>query len=354
MRRIMFLTAAFVCAGWMNVGRAADAPTTMPVSYAPSTLPGNGMAEHDFIFTGEWDTRKPMATLSLVQGGKVPFSYQIPTKDEFTKEVSEFSDLHMCSNGDIVFAYKTGWRKIDKTGKTLYDYRCPKGSLGYNECHSAQPIDNDRVFFMENGTPHAVARIYNIATKQIEMEHVVAAKEPVDQKSVHGQFRNVRRLPNGHYLISHMNLGKVIEYDTDWKEVWSCDAPSVWDAIRLKNGNTLISGNQHGFAREVDPDGKTVWEFNADDAKSQGYKLFGTHQVTRLENGNTVLTNWVAGFKVDKKDWPETVQLLEVTPDKKIVWAMREWGATGGPDLGTSSEVQFLDQGWIEEQQVNH
>src|SRR5262249_52087785 len=151
----------------------------------------------------------------------------IPTKDEVTGGLSEFSDLHMCSNGDVVFAYKTGWRKVNAAKETIYDYKCPKGAEGYNECHSAQPIGNDKVLFMENGTPHAVIRLYNIVTKQVEMEHVMETKEPVDQKSVHGQFRNVRMIENGHYLISHMNLGKVIEYDKDWKPVWSCDAKSV-------------------------------------------------------------------------------------------------------------------------------
>src|SRR5579885_2222950 len=142
----------------------AAPPTETP---APMVLPGRGLAQHDFLYTGEWDTRKDVATMFLIRGGKVAWTYQIPRKDELNGEESEFSDLHRLSNGDIVFAYKTGWRKIDAAGKTLYDYRCPKltkpdgsvwlneksGKPYWNECHSAQPIGNDKVLFMRNGVP---------------------------------------------------------------------------------------------------------------------------------------------------------------------------------------------------------
>ncbi|MCX5646513.1 MAG: hypothetical protein NTZ17_17810 [Phycisphaerae bacterium] len=138
-------------------------------------------------------------------------------------------------------------------------------------------------------------------------------------------------------LISHMNLGQVTEYDKDWKEIWSCDAPSVWDAVRLKNGNTLISGNQHAFVREIDPKGEIIWEVKNGDLP--GIKLNGVHQVTRLANGNTVICNWTAGVKRD--DWPTIVQVIEVTPEKKVVWAFREWT---DPDLGPASCIQLLDE----------
>ena len=188
-----------------------------PYPSPPAILPGNGLAQHDFLYTGEWDTRKTNATLFLIKGGKVVWTYQIPRKDEFNGQESEFSDMHRLSNGDIVFAYKTGWRKIDPTGKTIYDYHCPKTYNGWTECHSAQPIGNDRVLFMRNGSPSAALCLYNIKTGVMEMEHPMRTKEPVDQRSVHGQFRNVRMTKAGTYLIAHMNLSKVIEYDKDWK-----------------------------------------------------------------------------------------------------------------------------------------
>jgi hypothetical protein len=309
-------------------------------------LPGKGLKQHDFLYAGEWDTRKPNATLFLIRNGRVDWTYQIPRKDEYNGQESEFSDIHRLSNGDIVFAYKTGWRKIDQSGKTVYDYRCPKTENGWTECHSAQPIGMDKVLFMQNGSPTATLYLYNVRTGKMEMEHAVKTREPVDQKSVHGQFRNVRMTKAGTYLLAHMNLGKVIEYDRDWKEIWSCEAPSVWHAVRLRNGNTLVSGNQHAFAREINPKGEIVWQVK--DGDLAGIKLNGIHQAIRLSNGNTVLCNWTA--RVKKEDWPSIVQVVEVTPDKKVVWAFNEWT---NPDLGPASCIQLLDEsGKSEEQEL--
>lgn len=307
-----------------------------------SVLPGKGLAQHDFLYSGEWDTRKTNQTMFLIKGGKVVWTYEIPIKDA-NGNLSEYSDMHLLSNGDIVFAYKTGWRKINQRKETLYDYQCP--ALGTNtdgktiwaECHSAQPIGMDKVLFMQNGLPAKLC-LYNLKSGKLEMERVVKTKEPVDAKSIHGQFRNVRMTKAGTYLLAHMNLGKVIEYDQNWNEIWvTTNAPSVWHATRLKNGNTLVSGNQHGFVREISPKDEIVWEVKKGDLP--GIQINGIHQATRLANGNTVICNWTAGVK--KPDWSSIVQLIEVTPDKKVVWAIREWE---NPDLGPASCIQLLDE----------
>jgi hypothetical protein len=39
--------------------------------------------------------------------------------------------------------------------------------------------------------------------------------------------------------------------------------------------------------------------------------------------------------------------VLEVTPDKKVVWALRSW--TGDADLGPASSIQLLDEPGIPE-----
>lgn len=335
-------------------GTVAEKRPPIEVTEA-ATLPGKGLAQHDFIFTGEFDTRKPVETISLVQGGKVTKTYQIPIRDPSNGQLSEFSDLHRLANGDVLYAYKTGWRKVDTDGNLIYDFKCPslgtneQGKLIWSECHSAQPIGDDKVLFMLNGMPPKLC-LFNIKTGTMEMEHVLKCKEPVTARSIHGQFRNVRLLKDGHYLVAHMNLGMVVEYDQNWNEVWrATNAPSVWQATRLRNGNTLVSGNQGGFVREINPKGKVVWEFGWKDLKSTGIQLFAVHQAERLRNGDTVLCNWCAGdLDKQKADWPKTVQVLEVTPQKKIVWALREWK---DPDLGPASCIQLLDEPGRDERQ---
>jgi hypothetical protein len=329
---------------------------SVPYPDPPVILPGHGLAEHDFLYTGEWDTRKTNATLFLIRGGKVVWTYQIPRKDEFNGQESEFSDMHRLSNGDIVFAYKTGWRKIDARGKTIFDYRCPKltdtngavrldakGNPLWTECHSAQPVGNDKVLFMQNGTPAKLC-LYNLKTGQMEMEHAMETRDP-DNVKVHAQFRNVRLTKAGTYLIAHLDMGKVVEYDRNWKVIWeTTNAPSVWQAVRLKNGDTMITGNQHAFVRELNPAGEIVWEVKNGDLPD--IRINSVHEAMRLANGNTVFCNWTAGVK--KSDWPKIVQLIEVTPKKKVVWAINSWS---NPDLGPASCIQLLDEQGRDEDQ---
>jgi len=351
------LSAEPIPAPSASVGAAgAAAATRQPVPLPelpvlPAPLPGRGMAQHDFLYSGEFDMRFPMQTLHLVKGGRRVWSYEIPTRDR-NNNLSEFSDMHLLSNGDILFAYKTGWRKIDAAGRTLYDFQCPReagpdGREYWRECHTAQPIGLERVLFVLNGVPAKLC-ILNLKTGNLEFEHVLPTRYPGNSRKVHGQFRNVRMTRQGTFLIAHMDLHKVVEYDRDWREIWSCEAPSVWHAVRLRNGNTLISGNQHAFVREISPRGDLVWELK--DGDLPGIRLLGIHEAIRLENGNTLITNWCAGRlgAENRELWSRTAQLIEVTPDKQVVWVLSQWK---DPDLGPASCVQLLDEPGRDEEQ---
>jgi len=72
--------------------------------------------------------------------------------------------------------------------------------------------------------------------------------------------------------------------------------------------------------------------------------LYTVQEVSRLANGNTVICNWAGSAK--KENWPTVVQIIEVTPDKKVVWALREWT---NPDLGPASSIQLLDEPGVAE-----
>ena len=51
--------------------------------------------------------------------------------------------------------------------------------------------------------------------------------------------------------------------------------------------------------------------------------------------------DWCPGGIRDSKRWPGSVQVLEVTPEKKVIWALSEWQ---DPDLGPVSSIQLLDE----------
>jgi hypothetical protein len=309
---------------------AADPiPTASVVAYSPAVLPGNGLAQHDFLYAGEWDTRKAMQSMFLVRGGKVVWSYSIPLHPAPSAN-QEFDDASLLPNGNVVFSRMSGAGLVNSQRELVWDYSAPVGT----EVHSAQPVGKDLVLIMRNGNP-AQAMIFNTATNKVVKEIPI----PTTVKGTHGQFRHIRMLKSGNLLVPHLSEGKVVEYTLDGKEVWSVAAKSPWSAMRLRNGNTLIAGDAAGYAREVNQKGETVWELTQSDVPE--IKVFNIQTAYRLANGNTVLCNWCAGHK-NMDDWPNTVQVFEVTPDKKVVWALRSW--TSLNDLGTSSNIQLLDQ----------
>jgi hypothetical protein len=297
------------------------------VAFAAFAQPAaGGLARHPFLYCGEWQDRGHSdQKMYIVRDGKVEWEYAIPGREEY-------GDCTRLTNGNIVFSRRLGASEVTPDKKIVWNYDAPSGS----EIHTAWPIGADRVLIMQNGDP-ARLMILDKATNQPVRELTLAARNP---KNPHGQFRHVRMTPAGTFLVAHLDLGKVVEYDADGKEIWSVDAPSAWAAVRLKNGNTLISGNQHGYVREVDRAGKAVWEIGKNDLP--GITLYTVQEVSRLANGNTLINNWPGSLPPEK--WPETVQLIEVTPDKKVVWALKDWSKLGPP-----SSTQLLDEPGVPE-----
>jgi len=273
----------------------------------------------------------------IVRDGKVAWSYSIPLKDA-EKNIQEISDATVLSNGNVVFARKTGAGEVTPEKKLVWNYDAPKGF----EVHVAQPLGLDRVMIIQNGDPAKVMLI-NTTSGKTEKEFVLPTGSP---SKTHGQFRRARITPAGTLLAAHMDNDKVAEYDMDGKEIWSVAVPSPWAATRLKNGNTLISSNK-GFVLEVNEDGKAVWEFSQKDVPD--IKLYSLQEANRLANGNTVISNWCPNGVKKPEDWRNTVQVLEVTPDKKVVWALRSWEEPA--DLGPATCIQLLDEPGIPEKQ---
>lgn len=317
------LTFAVLAVGALPGAEAQTTAAGVPVpdSAALSLLPGKGLAQHPFLYCGEWQNRSTsQQTMYIVRGGKVVWSYT-------NQQKGELGDCSLLANGNILFSRQFGASEITPDRKIVWNYDAPAGT----EVHTTWPVDKDRVLIMQNGNP-AKALIIEKATSKVEKELILPTRVPT---STHGQFRHIRMTKTGTFLVAHLDLGKVVEYDADGQEVWSVAAPSAWAAVRLQNGNTLISGNQHGWVREVNPKGDTVWEINKDDLT--GIHLYTVQEVSRLANGNTLINNWAGSAPMD--EWPNIVQLVEVTPAKKVVWALREWTT-----LGPASSTQLLDE----------
>ncbi len=313
---------------------------------ATGPLPGRGLAQHPFLYCGEWNYVEPNQTIVLVRHGKAEWTYSVPNNMmiDGKPQMAELGDCTRFSNGNILFSYRLGASIVTPQKKIVWDYRAAPNT----EIHSAQPAGKNRVLLAQNGAP---TKLILINTSSGNVEKELALPTPYPNK-VHVQVRRAHLTKAGTFLVGLMEENRVAEFNMDGKEVWSYTTPdprnpvypiSAWDAVRLKNGNTLISGDEHGYVLEVDPRGEIVWQLGKNELP--GYPLDVVQEVGRLANGNTVIANWVAG-NVKPANWPSTIQIIEVTPDKKVVWALRQWK---DPDLGPASSIQLLDQAGIPE-----
>jgi outer membrane protein assembly factor BamB len=302
-------------------GHPAMAQTTTDSAKqaAPEILPGKGLKQYDFFYAGEDKSRK----MYIVRRGKVVWSY-IDTMGK-----GEISDATLLPNGNVLFAHQFGITLIDKHKQVLWNYDAPKGF----ETHTAQLIGNDHVIFVQNGVPAKVI-VMNIHDNTITKEFEIPASS-----GVHGQVRHARLTSTGTYLIAHMGMGKICEYDSSGKQLLSIDFPGVWSAIPLENGHILVTNNSN-LVKEITRRGDEVWEYKLD--QLPGYSISSPQLSIRLPNGNTLINNWFNKWDSHLDAANAPVQAIEVTPDKRIVWALRSW--TDPYDLGPSTTIQLLNK----------
>jgi len=276
----------------------------------------------------------------LVNQGKVIWSYS-------SGRGGEIDDIWLLSNGNVLYSRSGFVQEVTPTKKVVFHHDAPTDP--HREIHTCQPIGLDKVLFVENGLPPK-AILMDKATGRVLMEHALPAPSETDPKTVHAQFRRFRMTAAGTFLAPHLNMGKVVEYDKDFNPIWSYEIKGAWSAVRLRNGNTLINSESGRVVREVNAKGDTVWDFYLRDDPTTGRKsdlpptiFMGNNQTAeRLANGNTIIVASTGGAKGTDRIWK--TQVIEVTPDKKVVWALMDW-----KNLGPATTVQILDQPGIPE-----
>jgi len=279
----------------------------------PEGLPGHGIAEHPMLYIGEGYNK-----ILLVNDGKIAWTYS-------TGQGWEYDDAWMLSNGNVLFSRMQYVAEVTPEKRVVWRFDAPAGT----EIHTCQPIGLDKVLFVENGLPpHLI--LMNIKTGKKEVDHVLPAISETDQKTVHAQFRRVRYTAQGTYLVPFLEMRKVVEYDKKFNEVWSYSIPSPWAAVRLRDGNTMITDEHDVLTREVNRAGETVWEIRNTDIPEE-YRYGNAQSATRLANGDTIICS-----RGGKNYGP---QLVEVTPEKKVVWVLQDW-----QHFGPATAVQLLDE----------
>ena len=289
---------------------------------SPLFIPGDGMAHFDFLYAGEAKTQN----IYLVRNGKIDWSYT------HTALKGEISDAVMLTNGNILFAHQYGITEITPQKKVVWHYDAPANA----EIHTGQPIGQNKVLFLQNSNPAKLIVMEKKGYKIIK-ELILPVRNP---KNIHGHFRHARLTRKGTILVAHMDMRKLCEYDSDGNELMSLNVPGLWSAEELANGNILITSKSVVF--EITRGLQRVWEYRLSSA--EGYVMSSPQTALRLSNGNTIISNWFNQWsgtgQVNPNNQP--VQAIEVTPDKKIVWALRQWQEPS--NLGPSTRIIPLSE----------
>ncbi|HNX35683.1 MAG TPA: hypothetical protein PKM57_13710 [Kiritimatiellia bacterium] len=219
------------------------------------------------------------------------------------------NDLWIQPGGSILFSTGHGAKEVAKDGTVKFEYQSKA------EIYAVQRLANGNTFVGEctSGRLLEVAPDGSNIVKELRLL-------PADKPGGHAYIRNVRVLKNGNYLVAHYGGRYVTEYAPDGTVVWTFKTPGGPHSVtRLANGNTLIACGDSGTPCliEVTPEGKTVWELSNQDLPGAPLKfLTGFH---KLPNGNFLISNWVGHGK-----FGTAPHLLEVTPEKKVVWSFND------------------------------
>jgi glucose/arabinose dehydrogenase len=203
-------------------------------------------------------------------------------------------------------------------GNVLFPYSVSNG-LGSAETGAMEVTPDKRIVwqFKTHGQVYSCQRMADGntlvgATQQGKLLVVDPAGAVVKSFAVknaaagHGSMRNVRALPDGHFLVAEESARAAREYDAEGQLLREFKTPfPTYSAIRLPSGNTVTCGRT-GIL-EFDAQGRPVWELKSEDVPELGMRWFAGLQV--LPNGNLFICN--AGGKVP---------FAEVSREKKVVW----------------------------------
>ncbi len=247
----------------------------------------------------------------------------------------------------------------DASGEVLWSHKTAGPQRGHTGHHDVHLLPNGNILFHDTWTTlkeitldkkvvwtydsanmngnkgkrvdvHAFARLENGNTMIVESKVGRLIEVNKKGKLIH-QFplkpggttstRWARHTPSGTLLVCSEQPGVVTEYDRNGKVVWDYLIKTrVYGAIRLKNGNTLIASGSGKSVVEVSPDKKVVWEIKGQVPGTE-IGLGWMTCLQELENGNRIIGNCHAGDK--------NPQIFEITKDKKVVWEFDEWDLVG-------------------------
>jgi hypothetical protein len=276
-RSFLKLTHLCAAAGMMAPAFAADPP----------------VIRHSYLVMGG-------KTAIIGEDGKVEWEYKGGTRDGF-----------VLPNGNLLLAFSDHVEEVTRAKEVIFSYKLDKAN---GEIGTTQRLYNGNTLITELG---AKPRLLEVNAKA-EIVHEFTLQPETD--NTHMQTRMARQLKNGNYLVPHLLAFAIKEYTPDGNVVATLktDLPELggraaetwpFTAIRLDNGNTVASLTHSNQVVEMNPKGDIIWKVTNPDVNGLFKDPCGTQ---RLANGNTVVGSHAASTGIS---------MVELSPDKKIVWS---------------------------------
>lgn len=289
----------------------ATVPVTLIVLLAISTGAIAHEITHSFLACGK-------STYVMEADGTKSWTYPAATRDGYVLRdgtiVLTLSRSKRYKGGAVVRI------DLDKTETLLW-----KGTQ--SEVNSAQPTPDGTLVITEAGNN---PRLIEISPDgEIVLEFPLACQK----ENHHMQTRMARKLTDGTYLVPHLLDFAVFHYDRDGKTLSKLDTTAPGDfehkihnwpftAIRHGDGHTLVCCTHGNRVVDFDRDGKIAWALTNDDLPGDWLQDPCGAQV--MPNGNVVITSYAA-----PRAGPRSPKLIEVTPDKKVVWKFSDGQKVG-------------------------
>jgi outer membrane protein assembly factor BamB len=238
-------------------------------------------------------------TVIIGEKDEVLWSYRGGSRDGF-----------VLPNGNVLIAFAKSVEEVTRANEVVFSYKLDSRN---KEIGTTQRLYNGNTLITELGDQPRLLEV-NPAGK-------IVLEVPLQPETdnAHMQTRMARQLKNGNFLVPHLLAFAVKEYAPDGTIVntFKTDLAELggrpeenwpFTAIRIDNGNTVVSLTHGNKVVELNPSGEIVWKITNDDVDGWFADPCGSQ---RLANGNTVIGSHAR---------QEGVFLIEVTPEKKIVW----------------------------------
>jgi hypothetical protein len=255
-------------------------------------------------------------------GGRV-FIVNAEGNIEWQYEAANCNDLWVLPNGNLLFNTGHGVKEVTRDKEVVFNYESK------SEIYACQRLANGNTFVGECNS----GRLLEITPDGKIVKEIKLL--PDGEDGGHAYIRNARVLDNGNYLVTHYAGEMVKEYDSTGKVVREIPSPGgPHSTCRLPKGNTIISCGdlkQAAWIFEIDAHDNIVWKVEQKELPDITFQFMTGFQ--RLPNGNTVMTNWLG-----HGHFGEEPHIIEVTPDKKVVWTFQDH-----LHMKTISSIQLLD-----------